>query len=202
MVAGQLMSFVGIVGKLASTLGVGASVGGAAGGAAAVAGGGATAAVAGFATTLGTVVLPLTAVIGLGYALIKVLEKIGAMDAAKETLREMGTIARYGMVKGAEGLFGMKADPSKMKAFTMGGLGALPGYSGGGSFTVPTGYNDDSYLFRARTGEEVNVRRPGQGMGGGVSIVVNAPNVFGTSKELATALKPSIYDALRQLGKA
>jgi len=29
---------------------------------------------------------------------------------------------------------------------------------------------------------------------------VNANSVVGTSKDLATALKPAIYDAIRQLG--
>lgn len=186
MVTGQLMSFVGIIGKIGSTLGLGAIGGGAAGGAgAAAAGGGVTAAVAGFGTALTTVVLPLTAVIGLAVALYKILEKIGAIKAAGQTIKDLGGIARY-VIGNAVG--GTNVDPNKLGAYVTGGMAGLQSYNPQGGMTAPTN-NNAAYP---------NVTR----YSGGQPIVVNvnANGVVGTSKDLATALKPAIYDAVRQLG--
>jgi len=163
---------VGIVGKLASALGVGASVGGAGaavgGVGAAVAGGGATAAVTSFAGALTTVIAPLTAVIGLGYAAIKVLDRIGALSEAKGAVQQLGAIAKFGIVQAGSKVTGRAINYQALESKVMSGV---PMSSGGGG-------------------------------GGGVTVNVNAPNVVGTQKELAAALKPAIYQASRELGLA
>jgi len=184
MITGQLMSFVGIIGKIGSTLGLGAIGGGAAGGGAAVAGGGVTAAVAGFGTALTTVVLPLTAVIGLAVALYKILEKIGAIKAAGQTIKDLGGIARAVI---GQAVGGPNVDPNKLGAYVTGGMSGLQNY--GAPQTGTSTNNNAAYP---------NVVR----YSGGQPIVVNvnANSVVGTSKDLATALKPAIYDAIRQLG--
>lgn len=38
----------------------------------------------------------------------------------------------------------------------------IPKFEQGGAFTVPPGFEDDSFLMRAKSGEEVNIRRPDQ----------------------------------------
>ena len=185
MITGQLMSFVGIIGKIGSTLGLGAIGGGAAGGAgAAAAGGGVTAAVAGFGTALSTVVLPLTAVIGLAVALYKILEKIGAIKAAGETIKNIGGIARAVI---GQAVGGPNVDPNKLGAYVTGGMSGLQNY--GAPQTGTSTNNNAAYpnVVRYQGGQPITVN-------------VQANSVVGTSKDLATALKPAIYDAFRQLG--
>lgn len=185
MITGQLMSFVGIIGKIGSTLGLGTSIGGAAGGAAA--GGGVTAAVTGFGTALSGVVLPLTAVIGLAVALYKILDKIGAIKAAGQTIKDLGGIARAVI---GQAVGGPNVDPNKLGAYVTGGMAGLQGYGQQSGMTAPTN-NNAAYpnVVRYSGGQPIN-------------ITVQAPGVVGTSKDLATALKPAIYDAFRQLGLA
>lgn len=184
MITGQLMSFVGIIGRIGSTLGLGASVAGAGGAGAAAAGGGVTAAVTGFGTALTGVILPLTGVIALAIGLYKILEKIGAIKLAGQAIKDLGGIARAVI---GQAVGGPNVDQGKLGAYVTGGISGLQNY--GAPQTNTTANNNAAYP---------NVTR----YSGGQPIVVNvnAPNVVGTTKDLANVMKPAIYDAIRQMG--
>lgn len=50
----------------------------------------------------------------------------------------------------------------------------VPGFATGGSFVVPPGYPDDSYLMRVSSGERVDVTPPGQSAASSIVINVDA----------------------------
>ena len=185
MIMGQLFQFIGALANIGSVLGVGVGVGGAATGGvgAAVAGGGVTAAVTGFGAALTGVIAPMAAVIGLAIVLYKWLDKIGAIKAAGQTIKDLGGIARYAIGSTVAG-----ADPGKLNAYVTGGMTGLQNYSNPQAGT-PTSNSGLTYPNVAR-------------YSGGQPITVNvsAPNVVGTQKELAAVMKPAIYEAFRQLG--
>jgi hypothetical protein len=70
----------------------------------------------------------------------------------------------------------LKAAGSAFKAFS----GGIPGFKTGGSFKVGGSGGADSQLmqFRATPGEMVNIRRPGQDMGGATVVRVEASPYF------------------------
>lgn len=189
-VSGQLFQFIGALANIGSILGVGASVGGAAAGAggAAAVGGGVTAAVSGFGVALTTVIAPMAAVIGLAIVLYKWLDKIGAIKAAGQTLKDLGGIARAAI---GSAVGGPNVDQGKLGAYVTGGMTGLQNY-GSPQAGTPTGSSGLTY-------PNVKNYSGGQQLPP-ITVNIDAPNVVGSNKELASIMKPAIYEAFRQLG--
>jgi hypothetical protein len=79
----------------------------------------------------------------------------------------------------------------------------IPGFKKGGSFRVPPGYPDDSYLMGVSSGERVSVNPAGQGVGGNTSVTIVMPQISGaTAQELADKLWPMLRPHLRRGGLA
>jgi len=189
MIMGQLFQFIGALSNIGAILGVGASVGGtaAAGAGVAAASGGVTAAVTGFGAALTGVVAPMAAVIGLAIVLYKWLDKIGAIKAAGQTIKDLGGIARAAIGSTVAG-----ADPGRLNAYVTGGMEGLQNYA-----AQPVGTT-----YSSTPGKDQLYYQGGQPYMNGARIEfnINAPNVVGTQKELAAVMKPAIYEAFRQLG--
>jgi hypothetical protein len=79
----------------------------------------------------------------------------------------------------------------------------VPGFAKGGSFRVPPGYPDDSYLMGVSSGEHVNVNPAGQGSTAPVILNITMPQISGaTAQELADQLWPMLRSQLRRGGLA
>lgn len=95
--------------------------------------------------------------------------------------------------------------------FSLSGIGStignlfskLPGFKTGGSFRVGGGGGIDSSLvaFRATPGEMVDIRRPGQGLGGGVTRVIVEANDDRFNAYVDSRAAPIARSASAQMGK-
>jgi len=77
------------------------------------------------------------------------------------------------------------------------------GLASGGSFVVPAGYPNDSYLIGTTSHERVTVTPPGRSSGGDIHISISAGVFTGTEADadkLARRLAPKIKSALRRAG--
>jgi hypothetical protein len=79
----------------------------------------------------------------------------------------------------------------------------VPGFARGGSFKVPSGYPNDSYLMGVSSGEHVSVNPAGQGSAAPVILNITMPQISGaTAQELADQLWPMLRSQLRRGGLA
>lgn len=129
----------------------------------------------------------MAAVIGLAIVLYKWLDKIGAIKAAGQTLKDLGGIARYAIGSTISG-----ADPGRLNAYVTGGMEGLQNYA-----AQPQGTS-----YSSSPGRDQLYYKGGQPFmnGAPVTVNINAPNVVGTQKELAAVMRPAIQEAIRQLG--
>lgn len=75
--------------------------------------------------------------------------------------------------------------------------GDIPGYANGGSFTVPQGYSNDSYLMGVSSGEHVQVTPAGQNTSGQFTIVINNPIVT-DEDSFKRMVEPAVIEVVRR----
>jgi hypothetical protein len=102
---------------------------------------------------------------------------------------------------GPRGALDVSSGGLKLENFTK--QKTVPGFARGGSFRVPPGYPDDSYLMGVSSGEHVSVNPAGQGSAAPVILNITMPQISGaTAQELADQLWPMLRSQLRRGGLA
>jgi hypothetical protein len=154
-----------------------------------------TTALKGLALTAGVALGPVTALIVAVSTLIALL---------KSDFGQRGITAGKQILAMAAGGIGTLGGRETSDAWFEGTSKALkiPGFASGGSFTVPAGYKNDSFLMGVSSGEHVSVNPAGRG-GGNLTLNITMPQISGaTARELTDQLLPHIRAGMRKQGLA